>query len=1247
MENVRIAVLSADETVCTFFDNLAPEAMHYREASLHTYLQGSAYTMKIETDTYSDDTQYLVEGNKIAFVYKNRDYMCNIVSVERTETDITIDCLGLLLELTNETREAYKSNGAMTLAQYLNYIDGGHVLTLGINEVSNKSIANEWTGSQTVLARLYSIATLFDAELEFMTELNDNYSLKQITLNVYRAHSDKYQGMGTNRTDQILRFGTSIDVIRKTSDITSLYTGIRIIGKESANIVGIERKEYDSEGRLEYYTNANDDIIWAPLARDRFPSNVNKSNDRYITMDWTYDSEDKNVLYGQGLAQLKKNCVPQVTYEITGYYDANIGDTFTIVDDGYNPMLILEARVTEQEEYFVDPTKNQTTYSNVAELKSEINAGLLAAMQKLIADKKLYICNISTDNGTIFKNGVGATTLTAQVKDGAVDITDKYVIQWYKDGNALTAAKSVTVRAVDVPDKAVYKFTAFDDKGTAIGQYEATVTNVDDGVEGDKGDKGDQGIQGPPGLGGKTSYTHIAYANSADGKTDFSVDNSNRKYVGMYVDFTQADSTDPTKYSWSLIKGADGSNGTPGKAGADGKTPYFHVAYANSTDGKTGFSTTDSTDKLYIGQYTDYTQVDSTDPTKYSWTKIKGEDGKSSYTHIRYTMDAQGTGMTDKPSLWESSGRNLLLNSKGDDRTGWVMPAASVEDNEKGKIVQVSTSGTREVFIGSCRTKRIEQSTNYTFSCDVYINENVKNIDFFWLSDTEADPKSGGEYVNIRIPLSGYVPERNKWVRISMAFTTWANDYTGYIRIDNNGSVESGKVAVLKTANLKLEKGLTPTPWTPAPEDYPEDYVQPYIGIATTDSPVAPTDASAYTWSKYVGKDGQDGLDGLQGPKGEKGDTGNPGKDGTPGENAITGELSLSPIILPANASGAVTSYAGATGMFKLFDGTEEVTSGVAYNLVSATGVTASINSSTGAYTVSSMPNRTDYGTAMFKAVYQGVTVQKILAVIKSKQGVKGDTGSAGEKGDTGDSGIIISDTAPTNPYVGQLWQTASGAPIKRWDGSKWIIWFLDVSNLNVQNLSAISSTLGSVINPYDTTYEGEHLKGQVTISNALVRNDFTNVASGQKGYWILSPLYYSMYLEDSKGKQVAGIELSAGSFMMYTNRYNKWLNLSDEMLYDTGWVEFPKLKGTDGKIYARRYMGRRMLRFNYFVLNGTGDIAKLTGDFLPQNDGMYTISPWTATGSIEKIQLTSAGVVAKVSNTAPGNPITGFLEYF
>ena len=172
------------------------------------------------------------------------------------------------------------------------------------------------------------------------------------------------------------------------------------------------------------------------------------------------------------------------------------------------------------------------------------------------------------------------------------------------------------------------------DFDTTVGTDKKYIGQYSDFVIADSTDPADYTWSLIRGADGKNQYTHLAYANSADGKTDFSVSDGNREYIGMYVDFVEADSTDPTKYTWSLIKGANGAQGVPGTPGKDGKTPYFHIAYANSADGKTDFSVDNSVDKQYIGQYTDYTEEDSTNPDDYSWTKIKGEQGNPGRTYF-------------------------------------------------------------------------------------------------------------------------------------------------------------------------------------------------------------------------------------------------------------------------------------------------------------------------------------------------------------------------------------------------------------------------------------------------------------------------------------------------------------------------------------------------------------------------------------------------------------------------------------
>lgn len=221
-------------------------------------------------------------------------------------------------------------------------------------------------------------------------------------------------------------------------------------------------------------------------------------------------------------------------------------------------------------------------------------------------------------------------TTTATVMYGTQDITNNctYTIttsqniqgHWNKENKTYTVT-GLTADSGWVNIKAAYLNNLVVSKQFSLAKQYA-------------GKDGANGIPGKDGKDGKTQYTHLAYANSADGTKDFSVSDGNREYIGMYVDFVEADSTDPAKYTWSLIKGADGAQGVPGTPGADGKTPYFHIAYANSADGRTGFSVDDSVNKLYIGQYTDYTPNDSTDPTKYSWTKIKGEQGNAGRTYF-------------------------------------------------------------------------------------------------------------------------------------------------------------------------------------------------------------------------------------------------------------------------------------------------------------------------------------------------------------------------------------------------------------------------------------------------------------------------------------------------------------------------------------------------------------------------------------------------------------------------------------
>ena len=483
MNEIRIAVLNPHDRVLAFLDNTHRNSMHYWNDELHEYLQGAANTYAFTVSSKHEDAVYIVEGNKVAFVYNGKDYYLNIVHVEKDEFTVTATAWSLSFELINENVGLYKSERAMSFEEYVTAFDPERTVRIGINEVSDKRISNEWTGEATVLSRLFSVANVFDAEIEFQTVLNDDYSLKEIVMNVYREHSDNNTGVGEFRGDIKLWYGKNVTGIRKESSIENLYTGIRPTGKDGLTIQGIEKEELDENGVVEFYTQGPD--IRAPQARDRFPSNLINKEDGYIFMPKSYDTDNKDKLYSMALSDLRTASEPVVTYDVTGYFDTAIGDTVEIEDEEYVPTLYLSARVSEQVRSFTNPQANKTVFTNFKELQSEISEDLLQKVEDLINKTKIYTSSISTDNGIVFKNNEGFTNLTANVIDNGVDRTDNFTIRWFKDGNHIYAGRTIKVRALDVESKAVYKFEARDTEGILRGFEEVTVMDVSDGTDGE------------------------------------------------------------------------------------------------------------------------------------------------------------------------------------------------------------------------------------------------------------------------------------------------------------------------------------------------------------------------------------------------------------------------------------------------------------------------------------------------------------------------------------------------------------------------------------------------------------------------------------------------------------------------------------------------------------------------------------------------------------------------------------------
>lgn len=567
MDNIRIAILSTNNTPVAYMDNGHKKSMHYWNDGLHEYLQGTANAYTFTVNAKHPDAQHIKAGNKVAFTCKGKSYYLNIVNTDQTEQTITATAWSLSFELINEDAGEYKAGKAMSFEEYLAVFDAERTLKLGLNEVSDKRITNEWTGTTSVLKRLFSLANVFSAEIEFETVLNRDYSLKEIVLNVYRKHSDTDSGVGEYRNDIVLRYGKGITGIRKTTDAEKLYTCIQPTGKDGLTINGLDKKEYDENGNIEYFTDGA--IIRAPQARDRFPSNIVNKADAYILMRKEYDTDNKDKLYSMALSDLKTASEPVVTYEVDGYFDTNIGDTVRMRDQEWTPVLYLQARVSEQVRSLTNPKTAKTVFTNYKELTSEISDSLLQRMQDLINKNKVYTCSISTNNGVIFKNGVGSTTLTAYAYNNGTDVSSNLQFRWSKDGQEFYVGRSVTVNAEDVDTKAVYSFVATEN-GIRRGYYEVTITKVDDGAPGEPGKNGDDGKDGV-GIESVTKYYLASEKStgitvSSPGWTDTKQDMTETKKNLWSYDLIRYTNSTETKTT-PVIIGVRGDNGETGDSG--------------------------------------------------------------------------------------------------------------------------------------------------------------------------------------------------------------------------------------------------------------------------------------------------------------------------------------------------------------------------------------------------------------------------------------------------------------------------------------------------------------------------------------------------------------------------------------------------------------------------------------------------------------------------------------------------------
>lgn len=753
-------------------DNDKQGTLNYYDDSWVRYLStgSSTFDFTVAKKLLSADSaltrihNHLNEKAFVSFEYGGRTHLFTVHKVLENEHSIEVNCINLNLELINEYANAYKATKTMTFVEYCQAMDllNYTLLSVGINEISEKQLKLEWSNQETKLARLLSLAKQFGAEIDFETKLHADSSIKSFTVNVYHENDGEHQGVGRDRTDISLTYGKNIGSITREIDKTGIFNTIRPTGNmptvevedsgerhlsskrvknsdgsttetiirtasdgtKSKTIVhtkitkladktrittttttrsdgSIEQtvttskkggpsntekriikppkkkeKETDPEkevltleglddwsiknerGEVEFYQRGQ--ALYAPLSMQLYPSTFTSATakDQWTRRDFHFDTDEPNELRRLAYLKLKQHCYPAITYEVDGFVDAEIGDTIQIYDDGFNPALIVKARVSEQKISFTNPANNKTKFANFKALENKLSSDIQSAFERLFEDAKPYTIKLATDNGIAFKNSQGQTIVTPTLMRGNKVINSGW--RWVVDGVIKATSPSYIVRATDINQKMVLTVSAWVDN-KEVASEQLTLINTSDGLQGQKGDtgpkgdpgpqgaigpkgdqgekgergerglqglqgpKGDQGIPGPKGADGRTKYTHIAYADTISG-SGFSQTNADKAYIGVYVDFNSTDSVNPADYRWTRWRGRDGADGLPGKPGADGRTPYVHFAYSENADGS-GLTMTDNGQR-YFGHYSDYEKPDSADKTKYKWAdrwaKISG-----------------------------------------------------------------------------------------------------------------------------------------------------------------------------------------------------------------------------------------------------------------------------------------------------------------------------------------------------------------------------------------------------------------------------------------------------------------------------------------------------------------------------------------------------------------------------------------------------------------------------------------------
>lgn len=487
-------------------NNRFSKMLSFHNDAWHRYLIQATSTFdfsipKMYNGRLHEDLGFINDKAYFSFKFQGKHHLFYVANITEDDFNITLNCNNTNLELVNEQANPFTSNSAQTIEWYLQRMELLLFanLEIGVNEIADSKRTLTFESQESKLSRLQSLMSRFDAEFEFVTELNNNGTLKRIVLNIYREADSEHHGIGKVRNDVVLRYGKDVKGVQVTTDKTQLFNAGEFTGADGLTLKDIERSDKDAKGREEFYTRKGNTMIYAPISMESYPASM-KSGDNWTRKDFQTEYTNVNDLLAYAFRTIKQYAYPIVTYTasiqsnfLNDYQDLVLGDTVKIYDKNFVGGLILQTRVTEQVISFSNPNNNTLTFSNYVKLDSKISDVLRNRMAEMIESRLPYTLKMSTSTGTSFKNGTGESIVTPELYKGQKKITDATYRYYF--GSEMTTGQTYKVLASRIENKQVLTVAAYIGNNE-VARDELTFVNVNDGQNGVKGDKGERGEKG-------------------------------------------------------------------------------------------------------------------------------------------------------------------------------------------------------------------------------------------------------------------------------------------------------------------------------------------------------------------------------------------------------------------------------------------------------------------------------------------------------------------------------------------------------------------------------------------------------------------------------------------------------------------------------------------------------------------------------------------------------------------------------